>query len=111
MKRIKELRQSKNISQKKLAEIINSSRSAINSYENDDHYPDINTLKALADYFEVSVDYLLERTDIKHPIENVTPFDLNEDEIDYLNIYRLLPKPLRGEFKGLIKGCLNYFEK
>ena len=111
MKRIQELRQTKKISQKKLAEIINSSQSAINSYENDIHHPDIVTLKAIADFFEVSVDYLLERTEIKNPIETVTPYDLNEDELEYIECYRLLPKPLRSELKSLTKSFLNYIEK
>lgn len=61
--RLKELRKSKGISQLKLAMDINTSQNTISRYENGEREPGINELIKLADYFNVSVDYLLERTD------------------------------------------------
>ncbi len=61
--RLKELRNSKGISQLKLAMDINTSQNTISRYENGEREPGINELIKLADYFNVSVDYLLERTD------------------------------------------------
>lgn len=61
--KLKELRKSKGISQLKLAMDINTSQNTISRYENGEREPGINELIKLADYFNVSVDYLLERTD------------------------------------------------
>ena len=61
--RLKELRKSKNISQLKLALDLNMNQNSIRRYETGEHEADYKTLIALADYFNVSIDYLLERTD------------------------------------------------
>ena len=61
--RLKELRKPKNISQLKLALDLNMNQNSISRYETGEHEADYKTLIALADYFNVSIDYLLERTD------------------------------------------------
>ena len=63
MKRLELLRQSKKISQLKLALDLNMNQNSISRYETGEHQADYKTLIALADYFNVSIDYLLERTD------------------------------------------------
>ena len=63
MKRLKELRKAKNISQLKLALDLNMNQNSISRYETGEHQADYKTLIVFADYFNVSVDYLLERTD------------------------------------------------
>ncbi|MBQ8944090.1 MAG: helix-turn-helix transcriptional regulator [Clostridia bacterium] len=61
--RLKELRKARGISQQKLAIDLNMNQNSISRYENGQREADYKTLIALADYFNVSVDYLLERTD------------------------------------------------
>lgn len=61
--RLKELRKSKGISQLKMAVDLNTSQNTISRYETGEREPGINELIKLADYFNVSIDYLLERTD------------------------------------------------
>ena len=61
--RLKELRKLKNISQLKLALDLHMNQNSISRYETGEHEADYKTLIALADYFDVSIDYLLERTD------------------------------------------------
>ena len=61
--RLKELRKEKNISQLKLSFELHLNQNSISRYENNEREADYRTLIALADYFDVSVDYLLERTD------------------------------------------------
>ena len=61
--RLKELRKSKKISQLKLALDLGLNQNSISRYENNEREADYKTLVALADYFNVSIDYLLERTD------------------------------------------------
>lgn len=59
---LKELREDKKISQKELAKKIYVTVGTISNYENNQHYPDIEKLIMLADYFNVSTDYLLGRS-------------------------------------------------
>lgn len=61
--RLKELRKQKHITQVKLAMDLNLNQNSISRYESDEREADYATLIAFADYFDVSIDYLLERTD------------------------------------------------
>ena len=56
------LRQIKNIGQKVLAAYLNVSVATISNYENGVYQPDLNTLCRFAEYYGVSIDYLLGRS-------------------------------------------------
>ena len=64
--RLKEIRKSKGISQLKLAMDLNTNQNTISRYETGEREPGINELIKIADYFNVSIDFLLERTDNPH---------------------------------------------
>jgi len=61
--RLKELRLKKNIKQSELGKIVGLSDNAISDIERGYRLTSIEKLEALADYFDVSVDYLIGRTD------------------------------------------------
>ncbi len=61
--RLKQLRKQRGLSQLKLAMDLNMNQNTISRYETGEREADYATLIRLADYFDVSVDYLLERTD------------------------------------------------
>lgn len=61
--RLKELRKKKRITQLRLAMDLNMTQNTISRYETNEREADYKTLILLADYFDVSIDYLLERTD------------------------------------------------
>ncbi len=61
--RLKNLRKKRGISQLKLAMDLNMNQNSISRYENEVRQADYATLIRFADYFGVSIDYLLERTD------------------------------------------------
>lgn len=61
--RLKELRISKGISQLKLAMDLSMNQNSISRYENGQREADYATLIRIADYFDVSIDYLLGRTE------------------------------------------------
>ena len=61
--RLKALRKEKGISQLKLALDLNMNQNSISRYENLEREADYTTLIKFADYFHVSIDYLLGRTD------------------------------------------------
>ena len=59
---LKKIRKEKGISQLKLAMELNMSQNTISRYETGEREPGINELIKIADYFNISIDYLLERT-------------------------------------------------
>lgn len=61
--RIRELRSSRGLSQQELADKIGVSKSSINMYERGERIPPLRSQEALADYFNVDLDYLAGRTD------------------------------------------------
>lgn len=61
--RLVSLRKSKQITQKQLAEELGISEIAVQNYESQRRKPAFDVLIALADYFEVSLDYLVGRSD------------------------------------------------
>ncbi len=61
--RLKELRLEKNITQEQLGKLVNMSKMAISHWEKGHSEPSIPQLILLSNYFEVSVDYLIGKTD------------------------------------------------
>ncbi len=61
--RLKKLREKRGITQLKLALDLGMNQNSISRYETCSHEADYETLIKLADYFSVSIDYLLGRTD------------------------------------------------
>ncbi|PKH09821.1 helix-turn-helix domain-containing protein [Planomicrobium sp. MB-3u-38] len=72
-KRLQQLRKSINLTQNELANRLSINRGTYANYERGHRQPDYDTLQRIADYFDVSTDYLLGRTD-------------NPKFIDYNNI-------------------------
>ncbi|EGK59520.1 XRE family transcriptional regulator [Centipeda periodontii DSM 2778] len=74
MNRMKLLREQHNLSQTDLAKILNISRQSYNFYENEKRDPDTTMLIRIADFFNVSLDYLLGQTNDPSPlIKEKTP--------------------------------------
>ncbi|PHJ38058.1 hypothetical protein P378_12000 [Desulforamulus profundi] len=78
-KRIKELRVQHNMTQSDLARLLKVSPSTIGMYEQGRRDPDTDTINFLADFFNVSADYLLGRTDIPNNVnDEPTPQELEK---------------------------------
>lgn len=69
--RIKKLRTENKITQDTLAKILNIGKSTISQYENNVNKPDIDMLKKIAEYFGVSLDWLMCRTDTRNVTEKL----------------------------------------
>lgn len=69
MNRLKLLREEKGLIQKDIAKLLNVSIPAINQYENGKRDMSTETVIKLAEYFDVSTDYLLGKSDIRNPEE------------------------------------------
>lgn len=77
-KKIKLLRKEKELSQLELAKILNISNSTLSQYEAGNRVPGDDIKKKIADYFNVSVDFLLGRTEERNPYTN----DKDLDKVD-----------------------------
>lgn len=92
--RLKQLREENNLSQLDLANKLNMSQQAISAYEKGTREPDIDTIKKISDFFNVSTDYLLEKSDIRNSEElKKVPFanagGLNTDGLDEEDLLEL----------------------
>lgn len=67
--RLKELRKGKDLSQADFSKQIGVSKSSINMYERGEREPGIETLEAIADYFNVDMDYLLGKSEHKNKFD------------------------------------------
>ena len=68
-RRIKDLREDKDWTQQKVADMLHISRSAYSAYENGANAAPIEVLIALSELHNTSIDYLLEQTDDPRPYE------------------------------------------
>lgn len=108
VKNLKTLRMEKGLSQQKLADALGLSQQSIYKYETQWCEPDIDMLKAMADFFGTSVDYLIGHSDIDRKIESVSPYDLNGDEGALIDAYRQLNADEKESLHLIIK---NYTAK
>lgn len=86
-KRLRSLRKEKKLTQQDLASFINVTHVSISGYESGRRSPDTDTLQKLADFFNVTTDYLLGRSDIKNP-EEITYAGIKNDEYAALTPYQ-----------------------
>ena len=126
--KIKLLRKQKNISQDDFAKMMGYSRSLIANWERDLRDPDTAALVKMADFFNVSVDYLLSREDYYgnpyHKEENALPASpassLEENFIreyrdlfseksfrTYAQLYRMMDETQKIFVIGMIVGYLR----
>jgi len=111
--RLKKLRQRKKLSQKELTDRLNLNRSTYARYETSSTQPDFDTLKVLADYFNVTTDYLL-----GHELDDID--SMTDEEIDdeikeiasEINVwFKDEPEDKREELKLLRKIIKTFTEK
>ena len=107
LKNLRELRLENNLTQAKLALMIGVSQQSINKYENHGVEPDTDVIRKIADTFNVSTDYLIGNTEIRHPIEKLTPYDLNEKELEVMEEFRKLSLQEKDLIEQLIKSYNN----
>jgi transcriptional regulator with XRE-family HTH domain len=98
--KLKELRMAKHVSQQEVALQLHINRGTYAHYEINKRQPDYDTLKILADYFDVSVDFLLENTikpkynpddEFVMKIKSLSP-ESKEKALEYLEMLKTLEK-------------------
>lgn len=113
--RLKELRKSKKISQKILAGEIGVAQTTIANYEQDARFPDEKTLHSIADYFGVSMDYLLGRSEkLYEPKDsNLAALIKNNYSMQEMNFLakQYMELVLKGDKQAASKLILNELSK
>jgi transcriptional regulator with XRE-family HTH domain len=69
--RLRQLRKERNLSLKDIAAYLDVTVSTISNYEKDVYTPDLTTLRILGDFYGVSIDYMMGRTDYYHSIDTL----------------------------------------
>jgi len=95
--KLKQLRIKKGLTQIELAKIFSTSHATINRYEKGVNEPDSKTITKFADFFNVSTDYLLDRTNIQNEAIQ------SEDGLDPNNIEYKSYKEIIDKFKFLLE--------
>ena len=100
------LRKRERLSQVELAKRTGISRSRINNYENGIREPDLETMEAFADYFNVNMDTLTGRIEAKNP---TTENDDGSSDLftEIYNKFNQLPDDDREYIVSLINRLLN----
>ena len=88
--KLKILRKQMGLTQQEVADEINTSRSCISNYESGNRQPDNETIKVLADFFDVSVDYLFGRSEIKTLIKSNSKMDEIQNFLSRINSFNTL---------------------
>ena len=107
MKRLRELRLEKKISQQQLADILHVTQQSIHKYEDGIAEPDLDIIIAMAKFFDTSVDYLIEYSDvpIKYELYDVE-HSLTSAEHRLLAYYRSLSSSGQTILQELIPADL-----
>ena len=116
MKMLRSLRKSKGISMKKLGEYLGVSEGAISQYETGKREADYETVLKIAEYFGVTVDYLLRGGEqqkntvipVLGTIPAGIPMEAIEDIIDYEEIPEAMCNGGKEYFGLLVKGDSMY---
>lgn len=104
--RLKELRNEKELLQKDIAKYLNISTSAYGYYEQGKRVPDSETIKLLANYFNVSTDYLLGISNIRNYNSTERVVALHSDT-DYDD----LPQEAKDEINNFIEFVKSKYKK
>ena len=101
--RIKNLREESGLTQLAFAKILNINNSTLCQYENGDRVPSDDIKIRIADYFRVSLDYLVGRTNQKEKPPTQSE-ELSCSELELLTAYRGAPANVQEAIRTLLTG-------
>ena len=105
--RIKELRIENNKTQSEVALSLGISRQVFANYEKEINYPDPKMLIKIADYFEVSIDYVVGRTNDFDVIQKDNDSSEREIEKELLSVFQKLDLNSKNKVIGYAFALLN----
>lgn len=102
MKRLRELREAKKLSQQAFAEFFHITQQSVYKYEHGLAYPDIEIISQMADFFDTSIDYLVGASDVPLRYELVETTNLSSQELRVLEYYRRLSPDIQELIQKII---------
>lgn len=113
--RLKRLRKERNLTQQDMADFLGITRQGYAKYENGHAETDLETLKKLANFFNVTTDYLIGNVDNEPDIDSLTDEEIDEEIKEImkdLNVwYKDEPKDKREKLKMLRKIIKTFIEE
>lgn len=104
MNRLRKLRIEKQLLQSDIAKLINKSERTVGFYETGERDMNTETLSILADFFNVSIDYLLGKSEIRNPEKaNLDNLQISLSTKDYSNISEEQLKQIEDFAKFVLK--------
>ncbi len=107
MNRIAKLRKEKHLNQVGLAMKLNISQYMVSAYETGRHQPTMDMLIELADFFNVSIDYLVGKSEIRYCADIFLNNGLSKKELELLNMFRTLTQEKREQAIGVLFALQN----
>ena len=107
MNRLRELRIERELLQSDIAKLINKSERTVGFYETGERDMNTETLAILANFFNVSIDYLLGKSDIRNPEK----IDINDVDIAFANGVKGLNETNKMIIKNTLEALLAKQEK
>ena len=107
MDRISQLRKEKGLNQTGLAMLLNVSQYTISAIETGRQQPTSELLIVLADFFNVSVDYILGRSEVKYSADDTFIGNLSANELKLLSIFKELDEAKQNQAIGIVFALKN----
>ncbi len=104
-KRIKTLREERHLSQERLAAELGVSRMTVNNYENEKRAPDIDFARHTADYFGVTLEFLMGGTEYRYKRDEVISLKKSE------SLFRIMEKLPQPEIQEMVSSLIETLEK
>ncbi len=110
--RIKELRENRRLIQAILASELNITQQSLSKYERDITTIKIDILKSIAEYFNVTTDYLLGVSDVKRDLQGQMKINKDIDEYyDLIEVYKGLDKYDKEMVWSILQAVKKTHEK
>lgn len=108
--RIKALRHERQLTQKQLADRLGMSKSALAMYETDQRFPKLDTLDAIADFFNIDMAFLLGKSDCRNVYQltqSQATYDITPPEYEMVCAYRVAD----DDTKSIVDTALRRYKK
>lgn len=104
MENLLKIRTEKNLSQVNVATKIGVAQETVSGYEIGRAFPTVETLLKLCDLLHVSADFLLDRTDVRTPVNSLVMDNFTKNELEILAVYRTLSPSKQERALGMLMG-------
>lgn len=111
--RLKDIREDHDISQEKMAEVLGVNRSAYSLWEIGINIIPLKNLSDFADYFNLSLDYILGLTNERKPRKLIKGFDIKKlgNNIRQIRLQNELSQENLANMMGVTQSCITRYEK